>query len=117
MTDLFDYAAAQAAKAEGMARAADNAAAGWTETMYALVIEVARARRRFTSDDVYRLAEERAVPPTPEGRAFGQVMLRAARNGVCKKADCAPVPSARRSLHASPRAVWDSLVLTEGASQ
>lgn len=109
--DLFSAAAAADAKKEGMARSEFGADHLWKEKMYAYVVEVASAKHRFTSDDVFELAEARGVnSSTHDLRAFGPVMMRAARSGICKKADCAPINSRRASLHASPRAVWESLV-------
>jgi hypothetical protein len=101
---------AKAARDEGMARVEDAATEGWAEAMLDLVEEVARKRPRFTSDDVFDLSQDRNVPHTHDLRAFGPVMVRAARKGFCVKANVAPVASRRVSLHASPRAVWDSLI-------
>lgn len=112
--DLFSFGErmqrARAARDEGMSRVEAGASIGWTDLMYELVVEVAKARPRFTSDDVFDLAELRGTSTTHDLRAFGPVMMRAARDGVCQKADCAAIPSRRASLHASPRAVWESLI-------
>lgn len=113
--DLFSYAQrqseAKAARDEGMTRVEDNAALGWTDTMFTLVEEVARRHQTFTSDDVFDLAEARGVANgTHDARAFGPVMMRAAKAGLCVKANVASIPSRRASLHASPRAVWMSLI-------
>jgi hypothetical protein len=112
--DLFGYAArqadARAARDEGMARVEEHAEPGWNDTMYALVEEIVRRQVTFTSDDVFDLAELRGVAHgTHDRRAFGPVMMRAARDGLCRKANVAAQPSRRASLHASPRAVWVSL--------
>lgn len=114
MDDLFTIAdareAAAMAKKDGMARAEEHAAPGWSEIMLGLVIEVAKQKPRFTSDDVMDLADAKGVTQqTHDLRAFGPVMMRAAKMHVCRKANVAPVNSRRASLHASPRAVWDSL--------
>lgn len=116
--NLFDYVdrqqSAVAAKQEGMARAEAHAAPGWADSMYALVVEVAKSSAQFTSDDVFDLADARGVPMTHDGRAFGPVMMRAARGGVCCKANVAARPSRRASNHARPVAVWDSLIHKRG---
>jgi len=112
VVDLFDYAQATKAKQEGMARSEANAEPTWADHMLAFVQEIARTHRLFTADDVFELAYEAGVyDGTHDRRAFGPVMLRAAKAGWCQKADCAPRNSNRRSLHGSPRAVWQSLIM------
>lgn len=111
--DLFAprKSAADQAKREGMERVDRHADEDWKELMFALVERVARMMPRFTSDDVFDLyAATGATVTTHDRRAFGPVMLRAAKAGFCRKAQCAPVNSRRASLHASPRSVWDSLI-------
>lgn len=110
MPDLFDYDKARRAKEDGMSRVEANATAGWSELMFGLVIEVAKSQSRFTSDDVFNLAETRMPISTHDLRAFGPVMMKAARQNICRKANVAAVPSRRASLHASPRAVWESMI-------
>lgn len=106
--DLFDYA--KRAKDEGMSRVEAHATAGWSELMFGLVVEVAKSKTQFTSDDVFDLAETRMPISTHDLRAFGPVMMKAARQKICRKANVAAVPSRRASLHASPRAVWESMI-------
>ena len=111
--DLFDPAMMEsvAAKEQGMDQSAKHATAGWAELMYDLVCEVAATHQYFTSDDVFDLVDQNGLPlSTHDLRAFGPVMMRAARNGICSKADMAARKSRRKSLHASPRAVWRSNV-------
>ena len=115
MTDLFDHAArqaeAEAAKIAGIARGEAAAIQGWSALMGVLVQQVARSKSTFTSDDVFDLLELRAGSPTThDARAFGSVMLRAARTGICRKTNTV-APSRRKSLHASPRAIWESLII------
>jgi len=116
MIDLFDHAArteqAMLAKDRGMAEVAENADQAWSDLMLELVRLTCLEQPRFTADDVSDRFEmlEGARPSTHEPRALGPVMMRAAKAGYCRKADTAPIPSRRRSLHASPRAVWESLI-------
>ena len=113
--DLFDYGARQAealaAKAAGMKQVEDNADTRWNVLMFRLVRIVAEEVPEFTSDDVIDRYEAQpgAVPTTHDLRAFGPVMRRAARAGICRNT-YRTVPSRRKSLHASPRAVWQSLI-------
>jgi hypothetical protein len=107
MMDLFT--AAQA-RDEAIARAAVNAALGWNDLMFVLVERTARQLVSFTSDDVFDLYDAmQNRPETHDYRAFGGVMVRAAKAGFCRKTDRVS-PSRRVSLHASPRAIWISLL-------
>ena len=47
---------------------------------------------------------------THDLRALGPLMRRAAKLGWCELADLPPRNSTRRSLHASPREMWKSLI-------
>jgi len=119
MMDLFDHAErrqqAMLAKDAGMKQAADNADAAWSDLMLELVRLTCLEQPRFTVDDPMDRYEmiEGDRPSTHELRAMGPVMVRAARAGYCRKAYAAPIPSRRRSLHASPRAVWESLIYAQ----
>jgi hypothetical protein len=115
MIDVSDdvrRAEANAAKKAGMEQVAENASEEWARLMLELTRVTCLERRRFTADDVMdrydALPDDK--PVTHELRALGPVMMNAAKLGFCRKANVAPLPSRRRSLHASPRAVWDSLI-------
>ena len=115
MADLFEHAkqaeAARAAKADGMSRAEGGAPVEWSDYMLMQVRLTALELPRFTADDVFdRVDADPGAPSTHDLRAFGPVMMRAAKLGYCCKMDVAPVASRRKSLHASPRAVWRSLL-------
>lgn len=111
MTDLFDLIEAREAKIEGMERVEKNAKQQWMALMLDLAHQVCRERLQFTADDLmdkYDSINNPDKPVTHELRALGPVMMKAAKAGWCSKANCAPIPSRRKSLHASPRAVWKS---------
>lgn len=105
---LFDFEAGKAAKAEGMARVEQAAEPEWKLAAYEAVLSVALEKQYLTSDDV--VARMPVGVATHEWRALGPVMLKAARNGIIKKAPLPPINSARASLHCSPRTVWRSLI-------
>jgi len=100
------------AKRNAMAQVEANANQAWIEFMLDMLYEVALDRRRFTADDVYDVyyAWPEPKPRTHEPRAMGPVFNKAAKLGYCEKANVPASPSRRRSLHASPRTVWNSLV-------
>jgi len=109
--DPFDPEASKAGKIDGMTRVDEGADPSWSARMQAYAVETARALPFFTSDDVYRRALAAGMTmSTHDQRAFGPVMLRVAKAGVCRKADLPPVNSQRKTLHASPRSVWRSLI-------
>jgi hypothetical protein len=109
--DLFDHAAAREAKADAMELVEIHADEQWKEDMDRCAIDVASGRPYFTSDDVAKLAIERGQwDNTHEKRALGPVMMRAAKLGICRKANVPPVNSARKSRHAAPLSVWESLI-------
>ena len=114
MPDLFEHAAqkaeAKAAKAAGMEQAAGGALPEWSILMLELVRLTCLEQPRLTSDDVFdRYDAYPGAPTTHDARAFGPVMVTAAKLGMCRKTDRV-VPSRRKSLHASPRAIWESLI-------
>lgn len=117
MSSNFDSCAADAAKHEGMDRVERNACAEWRAAMFYLTVEVAKQHSLFTADDVFELAEEnnlRMEVDTHDYRAFGPVMLQAAKAGLCSLENVAPIPSRRKTLHASPRRVWRSHICQAG---
>jgi hypothetical protein len=96
---------------ESMARVDAHADEAWKRQMTIYLREVCATKLHFTSDDVFDLAVERGLPAeTHDRRAFGPIQVRAAKEGLCVKEDCAPRNSNRASLHASPLTVWRSLV-------
>lgn len=108
MTDLFAHAA-EAAKREAMARAEDHASKGWKEVMLELVRLTCREQLLFSADDVFDRYDSLPNKPleTHDKRAFGPVMMKAAKLGYCEKTDRVR-DSTRKSLHASPIAIWRS---------
>lgn len=106
--NLFDFAEARAARDAALVQVNEHADPDWKEAAYDAVVATAYARARFTADDIYDRLD--GSVSTHEPRALGPVMLRAVRSGLIAKANVASIPSRRRSLHASPRTVWDSLI-------
>lgn len=114
MIDLFDHAArrqeAEEAKRKGMAQSEQNADLDWSAYMLKAVRLTCLEQPDFTSDDVFdRQEADPHAPTTHDSRAFGPIMIRAAKLGYCEHTDRV-LPSRRKSLHASPRAIWKSLI-------
>jgi len=106
----FDYAAA--AKSDGMDRIGIMPCdSEWSAKMQAQTVATAREMQFFTSDDVYRRADGVGLSlTTMDPRAFGPIMMRVVKDGVCCKSDRPPVNSQRKTRHAAPLVVWQSLI-------
>src|SRR5271166_3530983 len=101
----FDLGEGLVRKEEGMLRAEEHAPDGWMTLAVAAIRTVCLAKDRFTADDVWATGLE--MPP--EGSAFGPAMMRAAKLGFCQKTDDSQ-QTERPIRHASPIAVWQSLL-------
>jgi hypothetical protein len=95
---------AREAKADGMARANDNADVRWLVDADHAILRLAQSRDSFTADDVWALLSAK----THEHRAMGPRMQHAARQGWIEKAGF--VLSNRPSRHQAPIQVWRSLL-------
>jgi len=100
---------AERARDEAVARAGAHADRHWKQQAKQAVLWLAHHRDEFTSDDVWRLLEGRAV--THEPRALGSVLRSMAKAGVISKSDRV-VNSRRAECHARPVAVWLSAVVS-----
>jgi len=107
--DIFDAARARGERDVAMERVNANADADWKRFVTALVVEIAKKYSEFTTDDVERLRIARGGPSTPEGRAYGPIMLEAARRGVCRKTGRVR-NSELVSNHGRPKQIWESLI-------
>lgn len=93
---------------EGMERAIQHAEAdvpGWKDRALDLVRRYAIANEQFICEDVRAFALAEGLPPPPDGRAWGSVMMRAAQANYVTKTDrvaCAKDPK----VHMSPSTVW-----------
>jgi hypothetical protein len=108
MMDLFDHAAAHAAKLDGMKRSEDNADESWSALMLKMVNMTCTEQLIFSADDVFERADGvDNFPSTHDTRAFGPVMNRAVKLGYCEPTDRV-IKSRRPSNHHRPIALWRS---------
>jgi hypothetical protein len=98
---LFDMEAGKRGKEDGLARVAAHAPSAWMVKARALVVDVAKRKDTFTSDDVWQAGLE--TPPEP--RALGAVMNELARAQLVEKTG-QYVKTARKTRHNAPVAVW-----------
>jgi hypothetical protein len=99
---------AEAARDAAMAQVLAAANLRWLIAAQQAVHRAALELRFLTSDDVMERIDPNAR--THELRALGPVMTHAAKAGWIEKANLPGQSSRRRSLHASPRTVWRSLI-------
>jgi hypothetical protein len=105
--DLFR--GADAAKREGMQRAWENADETWKRVMYDLLLQTARSKQEFTTDEIFVRYYALGNPPqTDDDRALGPLMALAVKNGICRK--IGPVSSRRRSRHKGFTTLWRSRI-------
>lgn len=95
----MDRQQAEAARDDALEQVADAADAEWLELACAVILQVARAKRTFISDDVW----DAGLPSTREDRALGPVFRKLAMERRIYKTG-AMRPSNRS--HRSPKPVW-----------
>ena len=108
MADRNTYSKAAERRDDGMQRAVEHADAVdmfWSDTAYAHVMDFCRLKDTFLTEDARAFAEGRGLNPPPDGRAWGAVMRRAAKNGLMKKCGYAPA----KSSNLSPKVLWEAL--------
>ena len=108
--DTFDFEQARRERDAGIKRATDHAnrvEPRWADTAYAFLEGYAARHASFTSEDV-RIAGAGLIPEPPDKRAFGGVMLRAARGGLIAHHGFAVARDPR--VHCNTVRVWRSLI-------
>lgn len=91
---------------QGMQRATNHADAvinDWSETAYQFLLGYLHSHSLFMTEDV-RKASEGIVPEPPSLRAWGSIIVRAAKSGFIKRAGYENVKNAR--AHSTPATLW-----------
>jgi hypothetical protein len=114
VTQLALVLQGEAGKADGMARAWDNANTSWKAAATAIVRHLAETQREFTTDSVWAELDTLGFT-TREHRAMGSVMRAAAMDDLILKTDRV-VPTTRPSANRRPVAVWRSLIRVASAT-
>jgi hypothetical protein len=113
MSEQLSIDFARQLRDRGMERAVDHAereVAGWKDAALEYVRLYALIHAEFICEDVRGFADRRGFAPPPDGRAWGAVMMRAAKRGLVTKTDrvaCAKDPK----VHMNPSTVWRSNLL------
>lgn len=101
---VIDFTTARAKRDAGMQRAADHAERvtdGWQDAALAHLRSFAATHDRFLIEDVV-VASKGIVPTAPDSRAWGAVVLRAARERIIEKCGYAPA----RTSNCSIKPIW-----------
>lgn len=105
---MFDADAGAKLRDAGMQRAIDHAdrvhGGTWAENAYSLLLSYASGRSEFLAEDYRAAAIAAGLPTPPDLRAFGAVMVRAARSGVIRRIGFGTVKNKR--AHRSICTIW-----------
>jgi hypothetical protein len=110
--NLFDPAAAKAAKDEAMKRVEDHASPEWLAFAKKMLRSVAETMPEFTTDDLVRSGLTKPREP----RAFGPIMLWGAKRNIIMKTDRMR-KSTQVTNHMRPLAIWQSRIYKPPAKE
>lgn len=103
----FDHASVNADNGMSVAALnADSKSARWTEDALSWVsVFVAYTQGRgFMAEEVRQYAHDRGLPQPPSARAWGAVMIRAAKNGIIRAVGYGLTRNPQ--AHKTPARVW-----------
>jgi hypothetical protein len=112
---LFDPDAAREARDEAVDRVEAHADNVWLARIRLVIWSLAMSNTSFTTDDVWRAADELAFERPHEKRAIGAAMQDATKRGWITKTDKVK-PSVRPMCHARPIAIWGSRLVRGGVT-
>jgi hypothetical protein len=91
---------------KGIKQAIDNADdthERWSEKAYKFLTNWIKTQYEFMTEDV-RLASEKEIPKPPSNRAWGGIVVRAARAGLINKVGFSNVKNPK--AHHTPASIW-----------
>jgi len=107
MNRQLNMFAGKKARDKGIAKATAHAEAtepGWSDRALEMIRAYPAPGRMFMAEDVSRWAVAQGFNPPPNGRAWGGVFSRAARQGIIKRVGFAAVTNP--AAHCTPASVW-----------
>jgi hypothetical protein len=107
-SNLFDVQVAKQAATRGMDRSLLRRGDEWKDEVVEIIRQVASRQELLTSDDIYRILEEKQMGAYCL-RIIGPLMLRAAKKGYIESTHTVR-HSARASMHAAWVTVWQSKI-------
>ena len=108
MADRNEYSEAGARRDDGMQRAVEHADAVevfWSESAYSHLRDFCRLQTSFLTEEAREFAESRGLTPPPDGRAWGAVIRRAAKDGLIQRIGYKPA----KSSNLAPKCLWGAL--------
>lgn len=105
MTDQLTLDFVRSRRDDGIERAAMSSGAAWQDKALASVRDYAQSNELFLTESVRFAVPQLDAPP--DLRAWGQVMRRAAKEGICERVGFARA----KSSNLSPKPLWRSLIL------
>ena len=91
---------------KGIKQAIDNADdkhERWSEKAYKFLTNWIKTQYEFMTEDV-RIASEKEIPKPPSNRAWGGIVVRAARAGLINKVGFSNVKNPK--AHNTPASIW-----------
>ena len=82
---------------------ADNTHDQWSDRAYGFLLDYIKSNREFMTEDV-RVASESELPAPPDKRAWGGIVVRAAKAGLIQKIGFSHVKNVK--AHRTPATVW-----------
>ena len=89
---------------------ADRESPNWSDKAYDFLLDFLRTNTKFMAEDV-RNASVGIVPAPPSNRAWGAVIVRAAKKGIIRKVGFNKVKNPK--AHCTPATEWESLYFDE----
>lgn len=89
----------------GAQAAAEHAGFSWQEEAYKAFCFYGKNNKRFMTEDVRVYAESHGLPPPPDSRAWGGIVIKVKAEGLIRHLTYAPNKMA--NCHASPKSVWE----------
>lgn len=106
-TSIFDQI--ERKKQEGIELVFRNADTHWKRQAAAKLFEVAKTKKRFTSDDILIPLEEAGIV-TKDNRAIAAILQSAARMNLIMATETF-IRCRRKSRHGAPVMMWKSLMI------
>ena len=82
---------------------ADDTHERWSEKAYKFLTNWIKTQYEFMTEDV-RIASEKEIPKPPSNRAWGGIVVRAARAGLINKVGFSNVKNPK--AHSTPASIW-----------
>lgn len=83
---------------------------GWQKNAFRLLIDFIGTRKKFMCEDFRAFCAENGLSIPPSNRAFGGIILKAAKAGMIKRVGYGQVKNPK--AHSANAAVWETITIT-----